>query len=82
MALHEHRIVSVTPLEDFAVECRFNDGVIRMFDVQRFANRYPFYKSIVADPDVFNRVTIILGGDAIAWDDMHDLSSEGIYAGT
>jgi hypothetical protein len=81
MALHEHRIVSVRPLSGFAVECDFDDGSVHRFDVEKFAERYPFYKSVVEDSDAFCRVKIILGGDAIAWDEMHDLSSEGIYHG-
>ena len=82
MALHEHRIVSVRPLDGFTVECSFEDGSVRNFDVGKFADRYPFYRSIVDDPNTFKQVRVILGGDAIAWGDMHDLSSEGIYAGT
>lgn len=81
MALHEHRIVSVKPMDDYIVECRFEDGTLRTYDMKSFAERYPFYKKVVSDPDYFNRVSVILGGDAIAWDDMRDLSSEGIFAG-
>jgi hypothetical protein len=80
MALHEHRIVSVRPLSGYRVECRFEDGSLRSFDVKGFARRYPFYETVVADPEYFRQVKVVLGGDAIAWDDMHDLSSEGIYA--
>ncbi|MDR1082941.1 MAG: DUF2442 domain-containing protein [Coriobacteriales bacterium] len=79
MALHEHRIISVKPLNGFIVECGFDDGSIRQFDVAKFADRYPFYKPVVEDVNVFRQVEIILGGDAIAWDEMRDLSSEGIY---
>ena len=82
MALHEHRIKSAKPLDGFKVECAFYDGSIRFFDLAAFAERYPFYRSILDDPTAFRSVAVILGGDAIAWDDMHDISSEGIYLGT
>lgn len=82
MALHEHRIKNVRPLDGFLVECDFFDGSKRLFDLADFAERYPFYRSILDDPSTFQNITIILGGDAIAWDDMHDISSERIYLGT
>jgi len=82
VALHEHRISSVRPLDGFQIECNFVDGSTRLFDFAGFAERYPFYRPILDDLTVFQGVTIILGGDAIAWDDMRDISSEGIYLGT
>ena len=81
MALHEHRIKSVKPLDGFLVECTYYDGSKRLFDLAGYAERFPFYRPILDDPSVFQGVTVILGGDAIAWDDMRDISSEGIYQG-
>ena len=80
MALHEHRIIRAKPLDGFLVECDFLDGSKRLFDFAGFAERYPFYRPILDDPSIINSVAVILGGDAIAWDDLRDISSEGIYS--
>ena len=81
MALHEHRIKSVKALDGFVVECSYYDGSKRLFDLAGYAEKFPFYRPLMDDLAVFQNVSIIFGGDAIAWDDMHDIPSEGIYLG-
>jgi hypothetical protein len=78
--LHTNRITTVEPYQGTSLLFTFNTGEKKVYDVGSFAAAHPFYRSVIEDETILCSPAIILGGDAIAWDDLHDLSSERIYS--
>lgn len=74
-----HRIESVKPLKDLKLSVIFKNGVEKEYDLHILYGRFPQFKELEEDNDLFNKVKVDVGGYGISWDDSLDLDAEDIW---
>ncbi len=74
-----HRIESVKPLNDLKLSVVFKNGVEKEYDLHILCGRFPQFKELEEDNDLFNKVKVDVGGYGISWDDSLDLDAEDIW---
>lgn len=73
-----HKIISVTPLQDFTLLLHFSDGVAKEYDVSQLFDRIPELR-VLQTPGLFKTVQVDTGGYGISWNDDLDLSSDELF---
>lgn len=74
-----HKIVSVKPMENFILLVGFQNGIEKIYDMRTLYPVFPQFKVLEADVDLFNKVTVDIGGYGISWNDDLDLDAEDIW---
>lgn len=74
-----HKIVSVKPMENFILLVGFQNGIEKTYDMRTLYPVFPQFKVLEADVDLFNKVTVDIGGYGISWNDDLDLDAEDIW---
>lgn len=74
-----HRIESVKPLKDLKLLVVFKNGAEKEYDLHILYGRFPQFKGLEEDDDLFNQVKVDVGGYGISWDDSLDLDAEDIW---
>lgn len=74
-----HRILEVKPKEDCIIEAVFFDGEIKQYDMKRLFVTFPQFKEFVGNRNLFENVTVDIGGYGISWNDELDLAAETIW---
>ena len=69
------KATEVTPLADYKLRVRFDNGEERIFDVMPYIKGDWF--SELLDPEVFNAVRI--DGLSVAWPDGQDIAPDCLY---
>jgi len=72
-------IQKVKPLDGFILEAVFTGGEIRHYDCRRLIDRYPAFKAMVQDPEIFRHPQIVSGGYGVIWNEELDVASEEIW---
>lgn len=75
----EHRILEVKPKDDYIIQAVFYNGEMRQYDVKRLFESFPQFKEFEENRDLFESVTVDVGGYGISWSDELDLSAETIW---
>lgn len=57
----------------------FKNGVKKEYDLHILYGRFPQFRKLEADNDLFNQVKVDVGGYGISWDDSLDLGAEDIW---
>lgn len=74
-----NRISKVTFNENYVVTCEFNDGSSKQYDFKQLFKKYPVFKRLENEPNLYNNGQIAAGGCAIIFDDNLDIASEELY---
>ncbi len=70
------RVKSVEPLEKFRVRIRFQNGVQKVIDLEKFL-RGEIFAPIREDPRVFRSIKVV--GGTIGWDNGADIDPDVLY---
>ena len=73
-----YRALSIRFLEGMVVEVTFQDGTIRILDMEKLIPMVPVYEEL-RDRKLFTSGYLDLGGYAIIWNDRIDTSIDGVY---
>ena len=74
-----HRIVSVTPLENFILLVSFQNGIEKTYDMRNLYPTFPQFEIFETNVELFRHVQVDVGGYGISWNDDLDLSAEDIW---
>lgn len=74
-----HRILEVKPKEDCIIEAVFFGGEIKQYDVKRLFVTFPQFREFEGNRNLFESVTVDMGGYGISWNDELDLAAESIW---
>ena len=63
----EHiKVKEVIPEKDLSLLVKFNNGIIKRYDVRKLFDEYPDFRLLENRP-LFDTVTVDCGGCAVAW---------------
>ena len=74
-----HLIRSLSTTKDFHLIAQFDDGSIKSYDLEILSNKNSVFKELVANPALFAKAKVDVGGYGIVWNESLDLSSEEIW---
>ena len=74
-----NRILKVNFNSNYVIVCEFNDGSIKEYDFKNLFNKYPIFKRLKNEPNLFINGYVASGGCGIIFDDELDIASEEIY---
>ncbi len=73
-----YKIRNVAAMDDYFLIVQFTHGVTKKYDVKRLFRRYAWSQAL-REKNLFQSVTVDVGGYGIVWNDELDLSSEEIW---
>ena len=74
-----NRILKVNFNSNYVIVCEFNDGSIKEYDFKNLFNKYPIFKRLKDETNLFINGYVASGGCGIIFDDELDIASEEIY---
>jgi DNA-binding XRE family transcriptional regulator len=74
-----NRISKVNFYSNYIAICEFNDGSIKEYDFKKLFNKYPIFKRLKDEPNLFINGYVASGGCGIIFNDELDIASEEIY---
>ncbi len=74
-----HKIRAVNALSDFKLSVQFVEGITKIYDVKPLFSKWPIFKELENDPNLFYGVEVDVGGYGISWNDDIDLSCDELY---
>ncbi len=72
------KVKSVEPLHDLMLRIKFENGIIKLYDVKPLIERMEDFKPLENDV-LFNSVRTDLGGYGISWNDFIDLECTELW---
>ena len=74
-----YRIKNAQPRNNFMLEIEFLDGTVKLYDVKQLFCKFPIFKVLQTNPELFRKVRVDIGGYGISWNDELDLSCNELY---
>ena len=74
-----YRAIKVTYLEDVKFKVTFQDGKIVKYDLSKLFSKYPQFKVLREDRNLFMMGHLDPGGYGIVWNDELDLDATSVY---
>lgn len=74
-----HKIKDVTPLPKYKLFVQFSEGVMKVYDLKPLFERFPVFKKLKEDDELYANVYVDVGGHGIVWNDEIDLSSDELW---
>ena len=74
-----HKITKITPLPGLQLQASFENGDMRLYDVNALMPRFPMFESLKTINGLFELVRVDTGGYGVVWNDELDLASEEIW---
>lgn len=71
-----NKVKSVIPSADMQLSVVFRNGTEKKYDVRRLYSKFPQFKQLERNPDLFNSVKVDAGGYGISWNDGLDLACD------
>ena len=68
-----HKVKDITVLSDYKILVQFCEGVTKQYDIKPLFNKFPAFKVLQDNPEMFSDVTVDVGGYGIVWNDDVDL---------
>ena len=74
-----YRAIKITYLEDVTFKMTFQDGKIVKYDLSKLFSKYPQFKRLREDRNLFMMGHLDSGGYGVIWDDELDLDATSVY---
>ena len=74
-----YRALKITFLEDVKIKVTYQDGTIVKFDISTLFSKYPQFKILQKNRELFMMGRLDPGGYGISWNDELDLDATSIY---
>ena len=75
-----HLIRSLSTTPDMELIAQFDDGSVRKYYVGRLIPKYPVFKTLQTDRQLFSKARVDAGGFGVVWNEDLDLSANEIWA--
>ncbi len=74
-----HKIKDIQVLPEHKLNIHFVEGLRKIYDVNALSKKYPIFKQLTENDELFNSVKVDVGGYAIVWNDDLDLSCDELW---
>ena len=74
-----YRAIKITYLEDVTFKMTFQDGKIVKYDLSKLFSKYPQFKRLREDRNLFMMGHLDSGGYGVIWDDELDFDATSVY---
>ena len=74
-----HKINKVSPLTDYKIVVYFQDGVAKIYDVEKLFKKWPRFSILKDSKELWYDARVSAGGFGVIWNDDLDLSCEEIW---
>lgn len=74
-----HKVKAVNTLPDYRLSVQFAEGVTKIYDVTPLFTKWPSFKELEDNPNLFSCVEVDTGGYGILWNDDLDLSCDELF---
>lgn len=74
-----HRIKFVKPLDDLKILVVFRNGVETRYDITQLYNKFPQFKQLEKESELYKAIRVDVGGYGVVWNDELDLEAEEIW---
>lgn len=74
-----HRVQEVKAKDNLIIEVIFLGGEVKKYDVKNLFNQFPQFKKLLKNQELFDKVSVDLGGYGISWNDELDLDAETLW---
>ena len=74
-----HKIKAVRAMPDYQLCVQFSEGVTKIYDVKPLFTKWPVFKALEEDTELFYNVVVDKGGYGIVWNDELDLSCNELF---
>lgn len=74
-----HKVKNVSVLPAYQLCVQFTEGVTKLYDMMPLFTRSPHFKNLLEHPELFDCVTVDVGGYGIVWDDELDISCDELW---
>lgn len=74
-----HKVKNVSPLPEFRLSVQFSEGVTKLYDLNPLFEKIPAFTQFIKEPEIFNCVSVDVGGYGIIWGDELDLSCDELW---
>ncbi len=74
-----HKITSLQTKENYILIAGFANNKVKKFDLKPYIDKYEPFKQFIAQPNLFEKAKIDIGGYGVVWNDNLDISADGIY---
>jgi len=74
-----HKVKYVSALPDYKLVVVFSEGVIKKYDMEDIMNSIPIFTDLKNDDDLYNSVSVDIGGYGIVWNDEIDISCDELW---
>ncbi len=74
-----HKVKAVNALPDYRLSVQFSEGITKIYDVKPLFEKWPSFRALKDDSELFSGVEVDLGGYGIVWNDDLDLSCNELY---
>lgn len=74
-----HRVQEVKAKDNLIIEVIFFGGEVKKYDVKNLFNQFPQFKKLLKNQELFDKVSVDLGGYGISWNDELDLDAETLW---
>ena len=74
-----HKIKAVRPMPDYQLCVQFSEGMTKIYDVKPLFAKWPVFKRLEEETELFYNVVVDKGGYGLVWNDDLDLSCNELY---
>ncbi|MBO4461308.1 MAG: DUF2442 domain-containing protein [Lachnospiraceae bacterium] len=74
-----HKIRAVNAIQDYKISVQFIEGVTKIYDVELLFEKWPAFKALENNSELFYDVEVDQGGYGISWNDDIDLSCNELF---
>ncbi len=75
-----HKIKSINILPDYCLTVHFSEGITKEYDVKPVMERFPVFRHLTEQPELFEAAKVDVGGYGVVWNDDLDLSCDELFA--
>ena len=74
-----HKIKAVNVMSQHCLCVQFSEGVTKIYDVKPLFSKWPAFKALEEDEELFSSVEVDTGGYGVVWNDELDLSCNELF---
>ncbi len=74
-----HKVRAVNALENYRLSVQFSEGVTKVYDIKPLFDKWPVFRELSDNPELFYGVEVDAGGYGISWNYDIDLSCDELY---
>ena len=74
-----HKVRAVNALDNLRLSVQFAEGVTKLYDVKPLLDKWPVFRELSENPELFYSVEVDAGGYGISWNDDIDLSCNELF---